>query len=73
MIGGSAEGIVAFVSGPGVDSEELRASVRRQLPDYMVPQTIIYLERMPVNAGGKVDRRALARSLADPTAAAVES
>ena len=38
---------------------ELRAWMLEQLPDYMVPHAFIRLEEMPVNANGKVDRRAL--------------
>ena len=68
MVDGVAEGIVAFVSGVEVDCEQLQAAVRRQLPEHMVPQTIIHLEQMPLNASGKIDRPALVRSLADPAA-----
>ncbi|HEX7318160.1 MAG TPA: amino acid adenylation domain-containing protein, partial [Pyrinomonadaceae bacterium] len=38
---------------------ELRAHLRERLPDYMVPTGFVLLERMPLNANGKVDRKAL--------------
>ncbi|KAK8130645.1 AMP-binding enzyme (aureobasidin A1 biosynthesis complex) [Apiospora kogelbergensis] len=38
---------------------ELYDGLRKQLPSYMVPSSIHVLERMPVNANGKLDRRAL--------------
>ncbi|WP_165679671.1 amino acid adenylation domain-containing protein, partial [Metapseudomonas otitidis] len=41
--------------------EALKASLRRQLPDYMVPAHWVLLESMPLNANGKLDRKALAQ------------
>ncbi|KAI0424831.1 hypothetical protein F5Y09DRAFT_347316 [Xylaria sp. FL1042] len=38
---------------------QLQELLRDQLPSYMVPQTIIILDKMPVTENGKVDRRAL--------------
>jgi amino acid adenylation domain-containing protein len=40
---------------------ELRAWLEERLPSYMVPAVIQVLPSMPVNAQGKVDRRALER------------
>ena len=57
-----AAGIVAFVAEPGLDSAALREALARRLPDYMVPRRIELLDRMPVDANGKFDRKAL-RSL----------
>jgi len=39
--------------------ESLRAATARQLPDYMVPQEIVLVERMPVTHSGKLERSAL--------------
>eukprot|EP01105_Mastigella_eilhardi_P024466 TRINITY_DN6384_c0_g1_i1.p1 TRINITY_DN6384_c0_g1~~TRINITY_DN6384_c0_g1_i1.p1 ORF type:complete len:3210 (-),score=660.94 TRINITY_DN6384_c0_g1_i1:83-9712(-) len=39
--------------------EELRAHLRGKVPGYMVPPTFTFLDTMPLNANGKVDRRAL--------------
>lgn len=41
--------------------EALKAALRRQLPDYMVPLHWVLLPSMPLNANGKLDRKALAQ------------
>ncbi|HKQ72778.1 MAG TPA: amino acid adenylation domain-containing protein [Blastocatellia bacterium] len=38
---------------------DLIVSLRRNLPDYMVPHVWIRLDRMPLTAGGKIDRKEL--------------
>ncbi|MGW7363965.1 amino acid adenylation domain-containing protein, partial [Streptomyces sp. NPDC054841] len=43
----------------GPDEPALAAHCARQLPDYMVPASYTLLDAIPVNANGKVDRRAL--------------
>jgi amino acid adenylation domain-containing protein/non-ribosomal peptide synthase protein (TIGR01720 family) len=50
--------LVAYVVGSG-DGERLRRSLRERLPEYMVPAAVVWLESLPLNRSGKVDRRAL--------------
>ncbi|WP_411382455.1 non-ribosomal peptide synthase/polyketide synthase [Pseudomonas sp. MPB26] len=40
-------------------AERLKTTLRQQLPDYMVPAHLIFLDRMPLNPNGKLDRQAL--------------
>jgi amino acid adenylation domain-containing protein len=49
------------VSAPGavLDPAGLREACGRLLPGYMVPSMIMVVDRLPLNANGKLDRRAL--------------
>ena len=68
IVEGSAQSIVAFVTGKDVDAESLLAACRRSLSDYMVPSSVHVLADMPLNANGKVDRNALQRRLDEAVA-----
>jgi acyl-coenzyme A synthetase/AMP-(fatty) acid ligase len=46
------------VRGSG-DDEGLKAALKRDLPNFMQPQVIRWVDRMPVNPNGKIDRAAL--------------
>ncbi|MEU8587398.1 non-ribosomal peptide synthase/polyketide synthase [Streptomyces sp. NPDC048664] len=50
----------AVPDGSGLpDPAELRAFLARSLPDHLVPALVVPLERLPLGATGKLDRRAL--------------
>jgi non-ribosomal peptide synthase protein (TIGR01720 family) len=54
--------LVAYVvaeAGAELSGAELRERLSQRLPEHMVPGAFVALERLPLNANGKVDRRAL--------------
>jgi amino acid adenylation domain-containing protein len=53
--------LIGYVVGQAetIDGEALRRSLRRKLPEYMIPLRIIPLAQLPLNANGKVNRREL--------------
>ncbi|MFC9516515.1 non-ribosomal peptide synthase/polyketide synthase [Nocardiaceae bacterium NPDC056970] len=58
----TGEHLVGYVvpeQGASVDPQGLRDALGEFLPGYMVPTQIVVLDRLPVTAGGKLDRRAL--------------
>lgn len=66
---GPARHLVAAVTSVAVDGERaapdgpsLRRAVADALPAYMVPDHVAVLDRLPLNANGKVDRQVLARN-----------
>ena len=63
--------LVAYVISSEAQLAEpaLREHLRKQLPEYMVPQHFVRLEAFPTTPNGKVDRKALP----EPTTGAVSS
>ncbi|WP_444543745.1 amino acid adenylation domain-containing protein, partial [Nocardia concava] len=71
--------LVAYVvleADAQVTDAELLAHTRESVPSYMVPSAVVRLEAMPLNASGKLDRKALpvpefqAREYREPATAA---
>ncbi|HEY8372419.1 MAG TPA: amino acid adenylation domain-containing protein, partial [Pseudonocardiaceae bacterium] len=48
-----------YAAAEPVDESLLRDHLAAALPDYMVPAVLVHLTELPLNANGKVDRRAL--------------
>ncbi|HEU5138275.1 MAG TPA: amino acid adenylation domain-containing protein, partial [Steroidobacteraceae bacterium] len=52
--------LVAYYSAaPSIETEKLRAHLKEKLPEYMWPAAFVKLERLPLTANGKLDRKAL--------------
>ncbi|KAA0209195.1 MAG: amino acid adenylation domain-containing protein [Proteobacteria bacterium] len=58
---GGEPALVAWLVADGAapSAASLRAALRPVLPEYMVPAHFLFLERLPLTANGKLDRRAL--------------
>ncbi len=52
--------------------EELQALLKRSLPDYMVPHSFVFIDKIPLSANGKVDIKALPDQDQDRTRSSVE-
>lgn len=48
-----------YVANAPLTLESLRAHLARRLPESMIPQHLVWLDRIPLLPGGKVDRRGL--------------
>ncbi|NSL85714.1 amino acid adenylation domain-containing protein [Chitinophaga sp. Mgbs1] len=58
--------LVAYLTGDaGISTAELRAYLSRMLPAFMLPDHYMLLERFPLTANGKTDKRALPLPAAD--------
>ena len=54
--------LVAYVVSNGADtptSSDLRHFLKQQFPEYMVPSRIVFLDALPLQTNGKLDRNAL--------------
>ena len=51
--------VVSDHENPSISVAELKDFLRRRLPDYSVPETLVVLDEFPRLPNGKVDRRAL--------------
>ncbi|NEW37275.1 amino acid adenylation domain-containing protein, partial [Nocardia cyriacigeorgica] len=57
---GTGAQLVAYLVPDGaVDVDGVRAELARVLPGYMIPTGFVVLDAFPVNASGKLDRKAL--------------
>lgn len=65
--GGVARLIAYFIARQTIEVDDLRASLTRGLPDFMIPSSFVPLAALPRTPNGKIDRAALP----DPTPAPI--
>jgi hypothetical protein len=51
--------LVAYVQSSNIDEKQLREYCQSHLPPHMIPSIFIVLEKLPLNANGKIDRKLL--------------
>ena len=56
---------VVITNGSRPTGTELREFLREQLPEYMIPSSFVTVDKLPVTANGKIDRKALSCATAD--------
>jgi amino acid adenylation domain-containing protein len=52
-------GLTAVVAGTSRTEDEILDQARLRLPDYMLPGQVVSVPELPLNANGKIDRKAL--------------
>ncbi len=67
VIGGEPDVLAALVraADPSVDSQSVVAAMTELLPAHMIPKVIVVSDRIPFTVNGKIDRKAVARQLAE--------
>jgi amino acid adenylation domain-containing protein len=58
---GQADSLIAVIQGQSFDllTQKIIEHCRQLLPDYMVPSKVKFVDSMPLNANGKIDRQSL--------------
>jgi mycobactin phenyloxazoline synthetase len=66
VVAGERDVLAALVSTDrGVDAQTVAAAMSELVPAHMIPKIIVVTDRIPFTIGGKIDRKAAARQLAD--------
>ncbi|CAF1090177.1 unnamed protein product [Adineta steineri] len=55
----SDDHLIAYVQSPHIDEKQLREHCQSHLPLHMNPSIFIVLDKLPLNANGKIDRKLL--------------
>lgn len=58
-------GLTAVVSGTQHSEDEILDRAKLILPDYMLPGAVEFVDEMPLNSNGKIDKSALLKHLGD--------
>jgi D-alanine--poly(phosphoribitol) ligase subunit 1 len=64
---GVHHGLVVCLAGEhSIADPEIMAGLAARVPAYMLPSRLVWVDAMPTNSNGKIDRRALLETLGDP-------
>ncbi|CAF4106619.1 unnamed protein product, partial [Rotaria sordida] len=53
------DNLIVYVQSSNINEEQLRQHCQCHLPPYMIPSLFIILDKLPLNANGKIDRKLL--------------
>ncbi|MEM0578812.1 AMP-binding protein, partial [Flavobacterium polysaccharolyticum] len=59
MVQGEQVLVSYLVSTAVIDKQQLRLSLARELPDYMLPSYYVFMDEFPLTPNGKIDKNAL--------------
>lgn len=51
--------LIAFISGRKMADAEFRIACSKLMPDFMIPEILVFVEELPRNINGKIDRKLL--------------
>lgn len=51
--------IILFYVGKKMEDKEVKAALKAKVPEYMIPNLVVNLGKLPYNANGKIDRKKL--------------
>jgi amino acid adenylation domain-containing protein len=57
--------ILIYEANEDIQAAEFRKRIGQSLPKYMIPTKYVHMEKLPMNANGKIDRLALNRQVND--------
>ena len=49
--------IFLVIEKANLDEAELKETLKKSLPAYMIPKTIYFMDEFPLNVNGKIDRK----------------
>jgi len=65
---GSAQGLVAFISGTECPPSQVKEEMKKRVFRHLVPLEIRVLDALPLNPNGKINRKALLELLRNNSA-----
>ena len=51
--------IIAFLAAPGITEEAYKEEMKKLVPEYMIPNEVVFIDEIPYTSNNKVDRKKL--------------